>query len=468
MMQVVVTTKKTYDRKETLLLPYHIEFKSILSKFNAKDASYIESYVKETAFSRLDRALLRVPEMNCFVILCGIQDDLTESIARAVRAYRGRCETLVFDMAMFASFSLPDEIIVSMITDACILGSYTSSSDDTMSLSSGGLRNVIINVPEKESERYREMFNQSVQNSEASREARTYGNQTFPENQVDQFIEEFRKGLSRRWKVKVQRMKDLKAYRFSGIIHTSYCSDEEPALITAEHKPEKGKTIALAATIVLPNNVSSAKYHARKHAGSVLRAIAANYAQYERDHSLIIALSIITVNTAKFRQGDVRVASGSTYAVSTPNHLVSTMLADTIYQASRYKPRQIISLTSEIGGFSGFFGAKAAAYISNSDALSKKMDLASKRTREASWRLPLFFHPEASSATRRRFMLKVDGQDAMFMNTRFLEINASGYPWMHLDLSAHAYAYEDDGTQSEGSTGFGAALLNEYLRAVFR
>lgn len=467
-MQVSVQTKKTYDRKETIFIPYFSEYKDVLKRFNNTDSQFLESYIKETEFGKEDSALLKIPEMGNNVLLCGLSD-VGKSIAKAVREYQNRADNLVFDTDLFKPIAVNESVLITQIVKACVLGSYNGMDENTEGLSEVKMKKATIVVAEEKLESARATLQSAVENTNTTHNARMFANNDFYDKSVDSFVEALRKDLTKRLKVKVSKLKDIKSARFNGLSFLSEFSSEEPALIVSEHRPEKGKTIVLASAILLTPMMGDIKNSISGNlSAGIVRAMMQNYSIYEKDHNVVMVVSVAKIdNPESIYSKRVRLASGSSYVINSKMGIVNVLLAEAIYQASKYKPRQIISFYANSRGFSSFLGKRIAGFISNSEALNKKIGDAGVNVSEDIWRLPLMYHKNILE--RRTYELST-GENAgdYISDARILEGNASGYPWMHIDFSSFSYCDRSNATDSRGSSGFGAALLNEYLKLVFK
>lgn len=456
-MHVSVVSKKSYERKETLLVPIAAD-QNVTSKLNDTDKSFLDSYVRETSFARKDTALLRVPELGIGVLLCGIVS-LTDSLAAAIRGYAGRIDTLVFDLDMFAQFSLSDESLVNAIASAVLLGSDPGRRGEP-----ARLRSVVVNVAEERVEAYRQHFNRAIENVTATLEARGWGNRLAASLSIADAAEGLRKGLSKRVKSKELSLKDLKTARLSGLAGAAIYGGEEPELLVLEHKPEKGKTIVVCGACLIDVTRQPSERERDAIPAAVVRSLAEIHSVYEKDTPVVFLIALARYDPARAPASErVRLASGASYDVESFGHLAIALLADTLYYASRYKPRLVVSLGSD--GVSTMLGKRIMTFVSNADVLKSRLEDAGRFVYERVWELPLV-SLHAVQGVKRTVALRSLEPNAAFSNVTSLELSTAGYPWTHLDLSAYATASRARGLQSVGSTGFGAATMTEYLRRL--
>jgi leucyl aminopeptidase len=465
-MHISVVSRKTHDKKDTLFLPYTQDFSSILKRFNIKDAKFLEEYVKDTQFGMDNYELFKLPEMGNTVLLCGLKE-VNESISSAIRKYHKRTSNIVFDIDMFKSLNIDDETLARIITNATVLGSYNSNGNSTI-LENGGLKQITINAPDDQAEWYRKLFDVANENVEATLQARMFGNSSLELETTDRILDEMKKNLGRKFKTKIYRAKDIRAFRYRGLSQLSDSSSEEPVMVIAEHKPDRGKTIAVCASLILHpfQTTIGAKSHMLPL--GIIRALSAIHSNAEKDTSMVLIFTINRLKeTASLMQKPIKLASGSSYEISSRESLYTIALSDAIFAASRYKPRQIISINSDSLGFSSFLGGKTAAYLSNSEVSTQLLDDAGNIAMESVFRLPMTYSEDVTTGLRKNYRLVGSERiESWLQNARILEVNASGYPWMHIDLSVNSYSEESKGTMSKGSTGFGAALINEYLKIL--
>jgi len=456
-MHFSVVSKKSYDKKETLLVPFAADPK-VTEKLNDTDRSFLDSYLKDTNFSRKDTALVKVPEIGMAILLCGIES-LTDSLARAVRSYSERIDSLTFDIDMFSQFSLDDDSLVNSIVSAVLLGA-----DRGRMRTQAKLRSVTINVPDGKVETYRDRFNRSIENNTATRNARYIGNTLASTLLAESASEALRKGLSKRIKPRVIGLKELKSLRLYGLVSLADYSDEEPTLLVFEHKPEKGKTIVICGSCLIDPTHPQSDRDRDVIGAALVRSLVETYSVYEKEHHIVFLISLARCDSSRAPANrEIRLASGTSYEVSSLEHLRYVMLADAIYYASRYKPRIVASVAAE--GLSIMLGYRIMTYVSNADVLKGPLEEAGRFVHERLWELPLISLNQIHGV-KQTIKLRSVGANAAFANVMSLERSSGGYPWMHLDLSAHISSNRAIGLLSEGATGIGAATMTEYLRRV--
>ena len=453
-----VVSKKAYERKETLFVPFAADPK-VIDKLNDTDKTFLESYMKDTSFSRKDSALIKIPELGMTVLLCGVES-LTESLARSVRSYADRVDSLVFDIDMFAQFSLSDDALVNAIVSAVLLGVDPGRAKHQVKL-----RSVTVNVPDGRIESFRDLFNRSIENITTTRSARAFGNTLSSSLSVESASESLRKGLSKRVKPRVIALKEMKTLKLSGITSLAGYSDEEPQLLVLEHKPEKGKTIVVCGTCLIDPTRFVSDRDKDGIGAAIVRAIADTYSTYDKDHHIVMLIALARFDPSRAPSNlSVRLASGTSYSVSSFEHLRFVLLADLLYYASRYKPRLVASFGAD--GLSGMLGHRIMTYVSNSDVLKHSFEDAGRFVHERVWELPLITTHQVQGV-KRMVKLRSGGMNAPYNNIVSLELSTGGYPWMHVDVSSHTTSLRAHGSLSEGSTGIGAATMAEYLRRLF-
>ncbi|MFT4307748.1 MAG: hypothetical protein ACMXYM_00060 [Candidatus Woesearchaeota archaeon] len=456
-MHFSIVSKKSYDKKETLLVPLAADPK-VTSRLNDTDRSFIDAYVKDTSFSRKDIALIKIPELDMTVLLCGI-GSLTDSLAHAVRSYSDRIESLTFEIEMFSQFSLSDDSLVNSIVSAVLLGADKGRSSRVVKL-----RSVTINVPDGTVESYRDRFNRSIENITATRNARLMGNMLSSKRSAESASEMMRKGLSKRIRPRVIGLKELKSLRLYGLAALAEYSDEEPSLLVFEHKPEKGKTIVVCGSCLIDPTRTAEERDRDVIGAALVRSLCETYSVYDKDHHIVFLIALARCDSSRAPSAhDIRLASGTSYTVSTIEHLRYVMLADAIYYASRYKPRIIASFAAE--GLSHMLGYRIMTYVSNADVLKEALEHAGRFVHERVWELPIISLRQVHGENHT-IRLRAARANAAFTNAMSLELSSGGYPWMHLDLSSHIASSRAHGLLSEGATGIGAATMTEYLRRV--
>ncbi len=452
MINIILQNKKVYDKKEVLFLPYHIEFKKVLEKFNEKDSSFIEEYIRETKFTFEDSSLIKLPEMNSYILLKGIKT-LEEDITRAIKKYCNRIETLIFDLEMFSHLNVKKGFLIHLITKNAILSTYKGLEEN--SFIEEKIKNIIINVKDEEKiEEYKKILREAKKLYNSTLQGIKFSNKILlEETKTDKIIEELKKHNNKKLKIKLYKNKEIKSQKLNSIITIQDYSIEEPTIYIAEQNPEKGKSIII--TTILHLDYDEKNNFKEYHSLSITKGLQEDLK--EEQNITLILLLLKTKNTRRLLGKKIKNARGTEYYIHTKEDLKKVLLTDLMYLASKQKPRQIITLNST--NFKPL-GTKYIPFYSNSDFLSKKILEAGEKTLEKTWRLPL----EKTLEKKQYEFLKEENY-----NIAILEQNAQGYPWMYIDFPK---TYEEknsrEKTYSKGNTGIGIAMLKEYTNLLYK
>ncbi len=451
MITITIQNKKVYDKKEVLFLPYHIEFKKVLEKFNEKDSSFIEEYIKETKFTFEDSAIIKLPEMNSYVLLKGIKN-LEEDITKAIKKYNERIETLIFDLNMFEPLNVKKEYLIHLITKNSYIATYKGLEENNFEEEK--IKNIIINVNEntEDVEEYKKILQEAKQLYNSTLKGIQFSNKILQkETKIEKIVEEIKKNNNKKLKTKIYKNKEIKVQKLNSIITLQEYSIEEPIIYIAEQNPEKGKSIII--TTVLHLDYDEKNNFKEYHSLSIIKGLQEEIK--EEQNITLILLLLKTKNTKRLLGKKIKNAKGIEYYINTKEDIKKVLLSDLMYLASKQKPRQIITINST--SFKPL-GTKYIPFYSNSDFLSKKIIEAGEKTLEKTWRLPL----EKTTEKKQYSFLKEENY-----NITILEQNAQGYPWMYIDFpKTYEEKNETKKVHPKGNTGIGIAMLKEYLNKI--
>ncbi len=447
-----VQNKKTYDKKEVLFIPYHIEFKKVLEKFNEKDSSFIEYYIKETKFKQEDSSILKLPEMNSYILLKGIKI-LDEDIIKSIKSYCRRIETLVFDLEMFEYLNVKKELLIHLIVKASILSTYKGLEENNF-LEGEKLKNIILNVSEEKVEDTKKILHEAIKLYTSTLKGIKFSNKILLEElRIEKIVEELKKNIPKKTKIKFYKNKEIKAQKLNSVLKLQSYFLEEPIIYILEQNFERGKNTVI--TGVLHLDFDEKNNFKEYHVLSLIKGLQEGLEEHYNVTLMFLLLK--TKNTNRLLGKKIKSASGIEYTVNNKEDLKKVLLSDLMFLASKQKPRQIISLNSTC--FKPL-GTKYIPFFTNSDFLSKKLLEAGEKALEKTWRLPLEKHFD-----KKNFEFKKEEN----YNISILESNAQGYTWMYIDFPK---TFEEKNKILEfyprGNTGIGVALLKEYLKIIHK
>lgn len=170
------------------------------------------------------------------------------------------------------------------------------------------------------------------------------------------------------------------------------------------------------------------------------------------------------------RPGDVVTSmSGQTIEVINTDAEGRLVLCDALtWVQKEYAPAAIVDLATLTGAMMIALGQEQAGIFSNDDTLANRLIASGVTSGDRLWRMPL--GPaydkliDSPIADMKNVGPRWGGSitAAQFLQ-RFVE---DGTPWAHLDIAGMAWADKPGATWDKGATGYGARLLDQYVRDV--
>jgi leucyl aminopeptidase len=174
------------------------------------------------------------------------------------------------------------------------------------------------------------------------------------------------------------------------------------------------------------------------------------------------------VSSKAYRPGDIlKMHNGVTVEVTNTDAEGRLVLADALaWGIATYKPSAVLDLATLTGGVVVALGKSIAGVMSNSDALVHELQVATDRTGEKIWRLPLGdeqrnqikseFADIVNSAGREGHPL----QGGAFLS--YFLPKPDSPPWAHLDIAGVADTEKELPYYAKGATGWGVRTLVEW------
>jgi leucyl aminopeptidase len=186
----------------------------------------------------------------------------------------------------------------------------------------------------------------------------------------------------------------------------------------------------------------------------------------------ITAIAPMTENLPSDRAtkpGDVlTIRNGMTIEVLNTDAEGRLILADGLSLAVEANPDAIIDVATLTGAQRVALGDEVGAIFASTDELADYFAVASARSGELLWRMPLFERYEAvieSDVADMKNMGKV-GNGSMISAALILQRFTDGRPWAHLDIAGPGRADSSRGYTTKGATAFSARTIVEFLEAV--
>ena len=168
------------------------------------------------------------------------------------------------------------------------------------------------------------------------------------------------------------------------------------------------------------------------------------------------------------KPGDVvRTISGKTIEIISTDAEGRLTLADAIGYAKKLKPSAIIDIATLTGACSIALGGEAIAMMGNNDPLMDRIRLASEKTAEKVWQMPLFDEYKDYIKSDIADLKNSSGRSGSLVTAGyFLKEFAGDVPWVHLDIAGTAWTDKDMAYIPKGATGIGARLLLQFLKEL--
>jgi len=167
-----------------------------------------------------------------------------------------------------------------------------------------------------------------------------------------------------------------------------------------------------------------------------------------------------------YKPGDIlKTLSGQTVEVISTDAEGRLILSDALTYSLRYQPKAIIDLATLTGACVIALGDHVIGLFGNDDTLVKRIEDASSKTGEKSWRLPLwdeyFDYLKSDAADFRNVGTRAAGA---IIGGIFLSKFVGKVPWVHLDIAGPASIEKERPYVPRGGTGAGVRLLIQLLR----
>ena len=168
------------------------------------------------------------------------------------------------------------------------------------------------------------------------------------------------------------------------------------------------------------------------------------------------------------RPGDIVTSmSGQTIEVLNTDAEGRLVLCDVLTWVQReFKPSRIVDLATLTGAMIISLGHEHAGLFSNNDELASELIDAGSRVEDKLWRFPLSAAYDKLLNSPIADMQNIGPRGAGSITAaqflkRFIEDDT---PWAHLDIAGMAWADKPGHTWDKGATGYGARLLDDFIR----
>lgn len=272
----------------------------------------------------------------------------------------------------------------------------------------------------------------------------------------------------------------LKELKMGGILGVSQGSKEEAKLVFLEYKTKKAgaPTIALVGKgitfdsgglSIKPAKAMETMKDDMAGAATVICTMQV-IAQLKPDVN-VVAVAPFSENMpggAAIKPGDViTFYNGKTAEVKNTDAEGRLVLADALaYTVEKYKPQAIIDLATLTGACAHALGPFYAGLFSCDDNLVDKLNVASKKSGDRIWRLPMDDDYKVAIRSDIADICNIGNGNYLSGATTaalFLQNFVSDTPWAHLDIAGVAFGVPDMSYYRTGATGFGIRLLTDLI-----
>lgn len=160
--------------------------------------------------------------------------------------------------------------------------------------------------------------------------------------------------------------------------------------------------------------------------------------------------------------------AGKTIEIGNTDAEGRLILADGLYYAAtQERVSCIVDIATLTGSNAATFGGVCVGIMGNDDEVAKCIELASKTSGEAVWRMPLLdeYRPALDSKIADiSNMSSLKGGGSMTAGT-FLKEFINEKPWMHIDMAGSGFSEAGTKYSQPGAVGFGTRLLYDFVVA---
>jgi leucyl aminopeptidase len=275
---------------------------------------------------------------------------------------------------------------------------------------------------------------------------------------------------------------ELESEGMVGILGVARGSEEPPRLIVIEHHPHKqagppivligkGVTFDSGGISIKPREGMEAMKYDMAGAAAVFGTLRAVAALTLPLHVIGLVPAVENLPSGKaLKPGDILpYRNGKTVEVTNTDAEGRLILADALIYAERFRPRAVIDLATLTGACVVALGKEAAGLFGNDATLLERLKMASQRSGERVWELPLYeeykklIHSEIADIGNSLLSKGSTPQAGACVGAVFLQ-EFVHYPWAHLDIAGTAYDVDTRAyCPHKGATGYGVRLLTHLL-----
>ncbi|MBN1551058.1 leucyl aminopeptidase family protein [bacterium] len=195
--------------------------------------------------------------------------------------------------------------------------------------------------------------------------------------------------------------------------------------------------------------------------------------QLSLNYNLVAAIPIAEnlIDSKSYRPSDVCITrNGHSIEINNTDAEGRLLLADSfIYLQDKYKLNLLIDVATLTGAIVRALGSKMAGYFTNNQYIADQLEIASCKSRERFWRMPLAKEYDRLLNSTYADLKNDGGEPKAITAALFLQhfVN-SGLPWLHLDVGGILVPDPNDPLYGGGyfSTGIPTITLIEFLKLL--
>ena len=460
-----------------------------IKKLDNESSNIISSYIKNNKFKGENGEVKNIYSNKSIknIVLAGLGEEekynfdiLTNTTADISKKLRDNgTESFSIFLSSFNNGNFKDEELVEKITLSSLMGLYKFTEYKTKDKDKIEYINQITIITDSDKNFDKEIKYASVV-ADAVNKTRDFVN-TPPNIATPQYVANYAKELAKKNNLKctIFDEKQIKKMNMGCFIGVAQGSINKPRFVVIGYNgSEKSKKpIAIVGKGVTFDsgglNLKPYPYilNMKDDKGGALASI--HVIEACAKLKLPINLIVVTplcenmIDASSFRPDDVLTAyNGMTVEIKNTDAEGRLILADALSYAAKSKPEAIIDIATLTGASMVTLGYVATPFLASDEKLSEKIKIASKKSLEKVWELPLWpeFEENLKSDVADIKNISEEGDAGVIIGATFLKNFVNDAPWVHIDIGTTVWSKVDKGVLVKGATGATVRLMMEMLR----
>lgn len=280
--------------------------------------------------------------------------------------------------------------------------------------------------------------------------------------------------------VKIFEKKEIEEIGMELFLNVAKGAENEPKLIVMRYmgNPESSEIIALVGKGLAYDtggySIKGTKYmkDMKSDMGGAAAVIGAMNLIASEDKNInvvgIVATCENRISGGSYLPGDIlKSMNGKTVEIEDTDAEGRLTLADAITYAIRNEnASKIVDICTLTGACVVALGEEYAGVVTKEDALWEKVEVASLKSLDPCWRLPLNKNMVEKTKGKVADLKNVGGQPGCETAAAFVGEFTENLPWVHIDIAGTAMIENEKEYLREGATGFGVHLLGELVNIL--